>query len=315
MISVIICFYEEMDYVDLSLKSLQKQNFDDLEIILVDDFSRYEEKLKSIINSFNSLNITYLRNDKNIGLARSRNKGLDKAKGDYISFLDSDDEYLPGKLKKQHQHIKKGKFDIVYSKELVKSGDNLFKRDCNRKFDLKILIKDQYINLNTLLISKKFLNKYKIKFNNDELSRYGEDLEFLIELRKNTNNIYFIDEFLTISRRRPNNHRNYKTIWKEFQKLEKLFSDYLFDEKLHEYKKIIKEKIAVVTLKKNIAYILSDNKIKFINNFSKIFKFQRLKIKIFLILLFFLPSKLTYFIFLKIYLPIKNFIEYKKYLN
>ena len=102
-------------------------------------------------------------------------------------------------------------------------------------------------------------------------------------------------------------------IWKEFEKLEKLFSDYLDDKSLIEYKEIIKQKIAVVTLKKNIAYILSDNKEKFINNFSKIFKFQNLKIKILLILLFFLPCKLTYFIFLNIYLPLKNFFEYKKY--
>lgn len=315
MISVIICFYDEIDYVDLSLNSLQKQNFVDFEIIFVDDFSRYEEKLKSILNSFDSLNITYFRNEKNIGLAKSRNKGLEMAKGDYISFLDSDDEYFPDKLKKQYQYIKKGKFDIVYSKELVKSGNNFFKRDCNRKFDLEILIQNQYINLNTLLISKKLLNKYKIKFNSDEFSRYGEDLEFLIELRKNTSNIYFIDEFLTISRRRPNNHRNYKAIWKEFEKLEKLFSDYLYDKKLHKYEKIIKQKIKVVTLKKNIAYILSNNKKKFINNFSKIFKFQSFKIKIILIFLFLLPSKLTYFLFIKIYITTKNFIEYKKYLN
>ena len=314
MITVIICFYDEIDFIHLSLQSLQKQNFDDLEIILVDDSSNYEAQLKSICNSFKNLNIIYLRNEKNIGLARSRNKGLENAKGDYISFLDSDDEYLPDKLNKQYENIKRGKFDIVYCKELVKLENNLFERDCNRRFDLEILIKDQYINLNTLLISKKILNKYKISFNNDELSRYGEDLEFLIELRKNTNNIQFIDEFLTISRRRPNNHRNYKMIWKEFEKLEKLFSDYLDDKSLIEYKKIIKQKIAVVTLKKNIAYILSDNKEKFINNFNEIFKFQTLKIKILLIILFFFPSKLTYFIFIKIYLPFKNFIEYKKYL-
>ena len=280
-------------------------------LVLVDDFSNYEAQLKSICNSFRSLNIIYLRNEKNIGLARSRNKGLENSTGDYISFLDSDDEYLPDKLKKQYEYLKKGKFDIVYCKELVKSENYLFERDCNRNFDLEILIKDQYINLNTLLISKKILNKYKISFNNDELSRYGEDLEFLIELRKNTNNIYFIDEFLTISRRRSNNHRNYKMIWKEFEKLEKLFSDYLYDKDLVEYKKIIKQKITVVTLKKNIAYILSNNKKKFINNFSKIFKFQSLKIKILLILLFFLPSKLTYFIFLKIYLPLKILLSIK----
>ena len=162
MITVIICFYDEIEFINLSLESLQKQNIDDLEIILVDDFSNYEAQLKSICNSFRSLNIIYLRNEKNIGLARSRNKGLENAKGDYISFLDSDDEYLPDKLKKQYEYLKKGKFDIVYCKELVKSENYLFERDCNRNFDLEIFIKDQYINLNTLLISIKILNKYKI---------------------------------------------------------------------------------------------------------------------------------------------------------
>ena len=87
MITVIICFYDEIDFIHLSLQSLQKQNIDDLEIILVDDFSNYEAQLKSICNSFRSLNIIYLRNEKNIGLARSRNKGLENAKEIIFLFL------------------------------------------------------------------------------------------------------------------------------------------------------------------------------------------------------------------------------------
>ena len=78
---------------------------------------------------------------------------------------------------------------------------------------------------------------------------------------------------MTISRRRSNNHRNYKMIWKEFEKLEKLFSDYLYDKDLVEYKKIIKQKITVVTLKK-ILHIFYQIIKKFINNFIKFLNFR-----------------------------------------
>ena len=262
MISVIVCFYNEIDYIKLTLDSLQKQKFSNLEIILIDDFSNYELKLKSICNSYKTLNINLVRNNKNFGLARSRNIGLEIAKGKYISFLDSDDEYFPEKLIKQHNSIEKGNYDLVYSKELVKINNNFYERFCNRRFELEILLRDQYINLNTLLISKKFLDKFKLSFNNSELSRFGEDLEFLIELRKNTNNYFFIDEFVSISRRRKNNHRNYKAIWKEFEKLENLFSNYLYDKTLFNFQSIIYEKIKLLNLKKNIAYILASNKKK-----------------------------------------------------
>ena len=313
MISIIICFYNEIDYIRLALDSIFKQEYSDLDIILIDDNSKFESELIKIIQEFQNLKIKYYRNDKNIGLARSRNVGLKLAQGEYISFLDSDDEYLPNKLSTEHKIIKKNNHDVVYCKELIKKNNFYYYREANRDFELSILLQDQFINLNTLLISKKFLDKFKIYFNDDELSRYGEDLEFLIKIRVCTSKIYFANEFLTISRRRPNNHRNYKMIWKEFEKLDFMFSQYLNSDIFFSYKDIIKIKITSIRFKKSISYILGGKKNSFLKDFKRNFITQPFKYKIILSVLLLIPSILSYFIFINIYLPIKNFNSYKKY--
>ena len=313
MISTIICFYNEINYIKLTLESLRSQNFKNLEIILIDDCSQHSSQLNKICESFQDLKIVYHRNNLNIGLARSRNIGLDLSKGDYICFLDSDDEYLPKKLSLQYLTINKNKYDIVYSKELVKKNDNYFYRECNRKFELSILLQDQFINLNTLLISKKFLDDNNILFNKDELSRYGEDLEFLIKIKIHTNSIYFIDEFLSISRRRQDNHRNYKKIWNEFEKLDLMFNNFLEDKSLNPYHSIIKRKIINIKIKKSVAYVLANKKDTFKTNFKMNFLSQNLKNKILLLILLISPSPIIYYLFIFFYLPIKNINTYKKF--
>lgn len=93
-ISVIISVYNTEKYLEKCLDSVLNQTYQNLELILVDDCSsdnslkimeKYAKKDKRIV---------ILKNEKNIGLAASRNKALDRATGDYIGFIDSDD-YIP----------------------------------------------------------------------------------------------------------------------------------------------------------------------------------------------------------------------------
>ena len=75
-----------------------------LELIVVNDCSR--EDLDSVMAQYmDDPRLVYVKNEKNLGAAASRNKGVSLAKGRYVAFLDSDDYWVPGKLEKQLQAL------------------------------------------------------------------------------------------------------------------------------------------------------------------------------------------------------------------
>jgi glycosyltransferase involved in cell wall biosynthesis len=98
-VSVIIPSYNRAGMIGRSIKSILKQTSSDYEIIVADDAST--DNTEEVVKSFNDERIVYFRLDKNSGQCVSRNLAIKKAKGEYIGFLDSDDEWLPTKLEKQ----------------------------------------------------------------------------------------------------------------------------------------------------------------------------------------------------------------------
>lgn len=105
-VTIITPAYNAEKFLDKIYDSLQSQTFKDFEWIIIDDFSK--DNTSSIIEKFISkqeLNITLLKNKSNQGVAYSRNRGLDIAKGDYICFLDVDDTWEPDKLKIQKEFM------------------------------------------------------------------------------------------------------------------------------------------------------------------------------------------------------------------
>ena len=98
-VSIIIPTYNREDLIQRAIKSITGQTNQDYEIIIADDAStdNTEEVIKSIQNS----KIIYFKLDKNSGQCVSRNLAIKKARGEYIGFLDSDDEWMPEKIEKQ----------------------------------------------------------------------------------------------------------------------------------------------------------------------------------------------------------------------
>ncbi|MGM9958221.1 MAG: glycosyltransferase family 2 protein [Erysipelotrichaceae bacterium] len=104
LVSVVIATYKRDDALRNALHSLTTQTYKNFEVVLVDDNdnSEWTAKVQGIVNSFSSLlNINYLINEHNMGSAATRNRGIAKAKGKYITFLDDDDVYLPQKIEMQ----------------------------------------------------------------------------------------------------------------------------------------------------------------------------------------------------------------------
>jgi len=98
LVSVIVPYYDS-DYLDDCIESIFLQSYRPLEVIIVDDFSK--NKPSKYFYNDNSFRVLLLHNSKNLGAGRSRIKGIERASGRYISFLDSDDVWCEDKLKKQ----------------------------------------------------------------------------------------------------------------------------------------------------------------------------------------------------------------------
>lgn len=98
-VSVIIPAYNRAKTIGRAIESVLRQTWRDLEIIVVDDGSTDSTLAEAA--KLNDLRIRLLQNARNLGAAGARNAGVAKARGTWIAFQDSDDEWLPYKLEKQ----------------------------------------------------------------------------------------------------------------------------------------------------------------------------------------------------------------------
>jgi glycosyltransferase involved in cell wall biosynthesis len=110
-ISVVIPVYNREKTIYRCLKSVLEQTYAVEEIIVVDDGS--VDNTKKIITNFSSDKICLLC-QKHKGAQAARNKGIINAKGNYIAFLDSDDEWVLDKLEKQVDILKKNLDAVIY---------------------------------------------------------------------------------------------------------------------------------------------------------------------------------------------------------
>ncbi len=115
-ITVIITLYNDSDIVnrmvDLNIKNLEKYN--DLEVVFIDDCSSDNtvETLKTCLHNV-SIKHRIFTNNVNLGVAASRNYGIDVSKGKYIAFLDSDDLWHVDKIGLQRDLIIKTGADVI----------------------------------------------------------------------------------------------------------------------------------------------------------------------------------------------------------
>ena len=105
LISVIMPFYKKREYFKQSLLSVINQTYQNIEIIIIFD-DNYNSDIE-FIQKFLDLDkrIKLIDNKKNLGVAISRNKGIEISKGDYVAFLDCDDYWDKNKLEKQYNFM------------------------------------------------------------------------------------------------------------------------------------------------------------------------------------------------------------------
>jgi glycosyltransferase involved in cell wall biosynthesis len=99
LVSVVIPTYNRAHLVGRAIRSVLGQTFSDFELIVVDDGST--DNTVEVVRGFQDPRIRLVRLAKNCGGSRARNEGIRVARGEWVAFLDDDDEWLPRKLELQ----------------------------------------------------------------------------------------------------------------------------------------------------------------------------------------------------------------------
>ncbi len=102
-ISVIMPVYNGADYLVDAVDSIIGQTYQDFELVIINDCST--DDTEEIIQSYHDKRIVYLKNEENLGVARTLNRGLDIAKGEYIARMDADDIARPERLLIQKDYM------------------------------------------------------------------------------------------------------------------------------------------------------------------------------------------------------------------
>ena len=200
LVSIIIPYYKKKDYIKKTINSILKQTYKKFEIIIINDEpGELSKNILSFLKKKDS-RIKIINNKKNIGAGKSRNKGINIAKGKYIAFIDSDDLWKKNKLLKQIEFMRKKNIEISHtSYEII--DDDLVTRGTRQAklMNYKELIKSCDIGLSTVIIKKSLIKN--LRFTN---LKTKEDYVLWLEIAKKGKTIHALNTKLTQWRKSKN---------------------------------------------------------------------------------------------------------------
>ncbi len=190
IISVVIPYYNTGYSVRRALQSVLRQTYRYFEIIIVNDGST--DDIEKIANEFQKIDerIKYVKHEFNRGLSAARNTGIKNATGQYIAFLDADDEWLPKKLQQQFEifqnsQIQDEKLGVVLSGTIFikMNGQKSYAIPPFDGFILRELLKSNFIfagGSNCLI--KKVVFEHCGLFDESDAMRNRQDYEMWIRI-------------------------------------------------------------------------------------------------------------------------------------
>ena len=110
-ISIILPVYNSQNTISMTIDSIIKQTYDNYELIIINDGSsdNSESICLEYANKYKKINYISIENQ---GVSNARNIGISKATGNYIMFIDSDDEYYENTLETVYRYIKE-KYELI----------------------------------------------------------------------------------------------------------------------------------------------------------------------------------------------------------
>lgn len=181
LFSIVIPTYNRAYLIEKTLNSVFLQTYPHYEVIIIDDCST--DNTREVLDPYIVNNkIRYYKNETNSERSFSRNKGMDAAKGEYLTFLDSDDLMLPNNLQNAYESIQKNKgykfFHSLY--HLVDSNNKLVYKypvPC-LKNRLKAITEGNFLSCIGVFLHKEIYSKYRF----DTKLNTSEDWEYWMRI-------------------------------------------------------------------------------------------------------------------------------------
>lgn len=201
LVSIVIPTYNRADTIINTINSVFNQSYQNYEIIIVDDAS--SDNTEEMIVNIEDSRIKYIKLDENSKGTKPRNVGIQSSKGDYIAFLDSDDEWVPNKLERQLNYINKSELPrdqimcftgIILKTEKEKrcvTNDKLIKNTDIMEY---IFVNENIVQTSTFLVSSKLA---KNTLFNPEVKKH-QDWDFCLRMREKGAMFLCLNECLTI---------------------------------------------------------------------------------------------------------------------
>ncbi len=198
--SIIIPTFNRVKKIKSAINSVLNQTYQNWELIIVDNKST--DNTKQLVKSYNNKKIFFYEIDNEGIIAKSRNFGIEKAFGEYLCFLDSDDCWDKDKLKFVNLAAKKG-YSFIYHDHYVYAPKRLISK---RKIKNKSLTNPVFNNLieygqpfatSSVVVKKNIFKKINY-FDTNRKYIAWEDFDAWIRLSKITTSFYKVNKTLSI---------------------------------------------------------------------------------------------------------------------
>ncbi|WP_027701376.1 glycosyltransferase family 2 protein [Metaclostridioides mangenotii] len=225
LVSIITPMYNSEKFIEGTINSVLSQTYQDWEMLIIDDCST--DNCPNIVKSYmqDEDRIKYIRTDSNQGVSHARNVALENATGQFIAFLDSDDQWESSKLEKQIAFMIENNSTITFTAyELMDEKTNKINKSIRvpKSVDYKKLLKGNVMGCLTVVIDKTKLD-FDIKMSGVP----HEDYVLWLSILKKGYIAHGIDEVLAMYRKSStslsgNKIRAAKWTWNIYRNVEKI---------------------------------------------------------------------------------------------
>lgn len=183
LISIITPTYNCGAFIAETIESVQRQSYTNWEMIIVDDCST--DNTQEVVEKYikNDPRIKYYKLENNSGAAAARTQAMSIASGDYMAFLDSDDLWLPDKLKRQIEFMKDNNisFSCTAYEQIDEKGTPLGKKVSSpKKISYNRLLLDCPVGNSTVMYNVNSMGKFEVP----NIRKRNDDALWLTMLKK-----------------------------------------------------------------------------------------------------------------------------------